>query len=160
MDLAGKRILFQGYSITAPHRSRAEVGDNSAEGLGVGYANHDTWHEFNNANGVEIPRFETIYQLMLEMTRAALPDVTLVLCEPFALPCGAVSADWLPDVAARIDVVHRLADQFGAVLVPFQKTFDNAVGDDSAYWAYDGVHPPPAGHQIMPDAWLKAVRAA
>lgn len=212
MDLAGKRILFQGDSITDAHRSRDISSENSAEALGVGYANHvasyllatqpnasmrflnrgisghrvvdlyarwkvdalnlqpdvisilvginDTWHEFNNANGVEVARFETIYQLMLEMTREVLPDVELILCEPFALPCGAVGADWLPDVAGRIEVVHRLADRFDAVLVPFQQVLKDAVGEgDPAYWAHDGVHPTPAGHRVMADAWLRAVGA-
>jgi acyl-CoA thioesterase I len=213
VDLAGKRILFQGDSITDAHRSRDDAGENSAAGLGVGYANlvashflasqptagmrflnrgisghrvvdlyarwkvdalnlqpnvisilvgiNDTWHEFNNSNGVELPRFETIYRLMLQMTREALPDVALVLCEPFALPCGEVTADWLPDVAARIDVVHRLAAEFGAVLVPFQQALNVAVASgDPAYWAYDGVHPTPAGHRCMADCWLQAVATA
>lgn len=211
MDLAGKRILFQGDSITDASRVRTDERENLASAMGTGYPNlvaaqllasqpeagmrflnrgisghrvvdlyarwkvdainlrpdvisiligiNDVWHEFGSGNGVEVPRYETIYRLMLQMTREALPDVALVLCEPFVTVCGVVSEPWLPDVAARIEAVHRLAIEFDAVLVPFQQAFDAALAryDDPAHWAHDGVHPTPAGHRIMADAWLQAV---
>ena len=46
----------------------------------------------------------------------------------------------------------------GAIWVPFQEMFDQAVaaGTEPAYWAGDGVHPTHAGHALMAEAWRKA----
>lgn len=120
---------------------------------------NDTWHEFSSQNGVELDRFETIYDLLLSYTREKLPKVHLVLCEPFCLHCGVVTEAWLEDIAKRQDIVQRLAKVHGATLVPFQAAFDKAQQHaPAAYWAKDGVHPSPAGHQVMAECWLETVR--
>ena len=49
--------------------------------------------------------------------------------------------------------------EFDAVVVPFQTMFDEACEAAPAeYWAKDGVHPSPAGHWLMAETWLLAVR--
>jgi acyl-CoA thioesterase I len=118
---------------------------------------NDTWHEFGSGNGVEIPRFEQFYRMLLEWTVQARPAVKLVLGEPFVYVCGAVSQDWVPDINQRRDVVRRMAREFDAVLIPYQDIFNAALKRAPAqYWLADGVHPTYAGHQLMADAWLKA----
>ena len=64
----------------------------------------------------------------------------------------------MEDLRKRIDVVHQLAEDFGAVPVPFQDVYDEAcTRAPPEYWASDGVHPTPVGHQLMARAWLHAV---
>jgi lysophospholipase L1-like esterase len=122
---------------------------------------NDTWHEFSRGTGVAIEKYETIYRMLLRETKDALPGVKFVLCEPFYLLCGAVTEAWAPDVQARQAVVRALAEEFDAILVPFQQLFDDAAQDAPiAYWAADGVHPSFAAHQRMADFWLKHVLAA
>ena len=119
---------------------------------------NDTWHEKNYSNGVEPERYGIIYRMLLEWTREALPDTKLVLCEPFVLCTGAVSADWLPEIARRGEIVRELAEEYEAVYVPFQRVFDRAATlAPDKYWLPDGVHPSPAGHQLMADAWIAEV---
>jgi lysophospholipase L1-like esterase len=90
--------------------------------------------------------------------REQLPDVKLVLCEPFVLKCGVVTDDWIGEIDQRCEVVARLAHEFDAVLVPFQSMFNEAVKSaPPAYWAEDGVHPSAAGHQLMAQTWLSSV---
>ena len=118
---------------------------------------NDTWHEFGSANGVELDRFEQVYRMLLTWTSKVLPNSRLVLCEPFVLQVGVVLPEWVPDINARRMAVKALAKEFNAVFVPFQETFDAAVKRaPAAYWLADGVHPTPAGHAIMADAWLEA----
>lgn len=118
---------------------------------------NDTWHEFGSKNGVEIPRFEKFYQMLLEWTTQARPGVKLVLCEPFVFVCGAVSREWLPEINERREVVRKMAKGFGAIFIPYQDIFDAALKRASAeYWLADGVHPTYAGHQLMSEAWLNA----
>ncbi len=119
---------------------------------------NDTWHEFGGNNGVEVSRYQTIYRLLLEWTRSILPDAQLVLCEPFLLPCGVVGPGWREEVDQRRKVVAELAQQFNALLVPFQTLFDTALTEAPAeYWAHDGVHPTPAGHARMAKCWRECV---
>ena len=119
---------------------------------------NDTWHEFGSGNGVELDRFEQVYRMLLQLTRARLPEVKLVLCEPFVLRTGVVTPDWEVDIKGRQEIVARLAQEFGAILVPFQAMFDEALNDAAPeYWAGDGVHPTPAGHALMARFWRKCV---
>lgn len=119
---------------------------------------NDTWHEFGSRNGVPVPKYERVYRDFLTEIRTALPTVRLVLCEPFVLSCGVVTAAWIAEMNQRRTVVQKLAKEFGAIVVPFQSVFDTAVRQaPPEYWAGDGVHPTAAGHQLMAQAWLKAV---
>ena len=118
---------------------------------------NDTWHEHGSRNGVEVPRYAKIYRDLLSWTKEALPEVKLVLCEPFVLHCGAVNEAWLPEVAQRREVVGALAADFNATLVPCQSLFDAAAKRaEPQYWLGDGVHPTYAGHALMADAWIQA----
>ena len=117
---------------------------------------NDTWHGKNWDNGVALPKYERVYRDLLREVREALPSVKLVLCEPFVLRCGVVRDDWVGEIDERRAVVARLADEFGAVLVPFQSMFDEAVKmAPPEHWAADGVHPTAAGHLLMAKCWLK-----
>jgi lysophospholipase L1-like esterase len=119
---------------------------------------NDTWHGFSRNAGVELARFERTYRHLLEDSRHALPGLRFVLCEPFVLPCGVVGPGWKEDVDKRRAIVVGLASEFDAVFVPFQSVFDEACRlAPATHWAPDGVHPSPAGHQLMADAWLSAV---
>jgi lysophospholipase L1-like esterase len=119
---------------------------------------NDTWHGKNPdwSNGVAIPKYERIYRDLLNEVREALPNVKLVLCEPFLLRCGVVRDDWVEEIDQRCAVVAKLSKEFGAVLVPFQSMFDAAVKlAPPEYWAADGVHPSAAGHLLMAKCWLE-----
>ncbi len=119
---------------------------------------NDVWHEFRSKNGVEVERYAQFYRMLIEWTSRALPETQLVLCEPFVLPCGVIGPDWLPDIAARREIVRSLAVEFHATFVPFQSAFDDAMKRAPAvFWAADGVHPTLAGHQLMADVWLHAI---
>jgi lysophospholipase L1-like esterase len=52
-----------------------------------------------------------------------------------------------------------VASQFGAIFVPFQSMFDEAVKYAPAkHWAGDGVHPSSHGSSLMAQFWLNAVQ--
>lgn len=116
---------------------------------------------FNGGAGVPRAQYETMYRLLLEETLDALPATRLVLCHPFMLPVGARKDRWREyraDIDSRIDVIDCLASQFNAVVVRNQALFDAACQHAPAeYWLWDGIHPMPAGHELMARAWLAAV---
>ena len=116
-----------------------------------------------NDTAADMPfdEFEAAYDQLLKHTKAELPNVTLVLCEPFALlPAEADDRPnvWEMNVRQRARIVERLATKYGAAFVQFQKVFDDARSRaPAAHWLSDGIHPTHAGHQIMADEWRRVV---
>ncbi|MNI85471.1 hypothetical protein D3C73_1424700 [compost metagenome] len=87
-------------------------------------------------------------------------DVKLIMMEPFVLPVPEDRKLWRTDLDPKIHVVRQLAREFGAVLVPLDGLFAEAsTKADPAFWTPDGVHPSPAGHALIAEAWLKAAGA-
>ena len=139
-------------------RVKSEVINLRPNILSVLIGVNDTWHEFSGRNGVPVPKYERIYRDFLTEIRAALPKCRFILCEPFVLRCGVVTADWMKELDARRAVVQKLAADFQASFVRFQTAFDHAAKRAPAeYWASDGVHPTCAGHMLMAQTWLEAV---
>ena len=119
---------------------------------------NDTWHEFAAQNGVEVDRYETVYRMLLEYTKHQLPNVQLVLCEPFVLPCGVVQEAWVAEMRERQRVVRELSQEFDARFVPFQSAMDKHLERAAPeYWATDGVHPTAAGHSVLAECWIETV---
>ena len=119
-----------------------------------------------NDNGRNVPfdQFEQVYDRLLTAARAAHPKLKLVLGEPFGLPVGKRKAEWATwsdGLKQRREIVAKLAQKHGAVLVHFQRAFDEAATRGPAeHWIWDGVHPTYSGHQVMADEWERAVGAA
>lgn len=117
---------------------------------------NDTWHEFSRQNGVEVPRYEEFLRRLLSWSLETLPELKIVLLEPFILPFGAVGEEWPAEIAMRAEVVRKAAADFGAVFVPLQERFTElAKAYGMEYWLRDGVHPTLAGHRVIADQWMK-----
>jgi lysophospholipase L1-like esterase len=117
-----------------------------------------------NDHSAQIPldRYEEVYDKLLAETRAANPDVRLVLGEPFSLPVGNKKTDWerwSAGMKERQEIVAKLARKYHAALVRFQRAFDKACERAPAeHWIWDGIHPTYSGHQIMADEWVRTVQ--
>jgi lysophospholipase L1-like esterase len=119
---------------------------------------NDIWHTLNGNYQGTVPIYEKDYRSLLEWTQRDLPEVRLVICEPFVLRCGAVDDKWFPEFDRYRAVARRVARDFHAVFVPFQAVFDKAVKTaPPEYWAKDGVHPTMAGASLMAQTWLEVV---
>jgi len=106
--------------------------------------------------------FGKAYNQLLIQTTTALPNVKLILLEPFILPVGMVNKNpelWASEVQKRQIVVRTLALKFNAIYVPLQDVFNKALQKAKAeHWIWDGVHPMPAGHELIAREWMKAVK--
>ena len=127
---------------------------------------NDVWHEIGEQNGVDAKKFEMVYGLLIEELKEALPNLKIMILEPFALPGAATDPADHPERYAlfrgetekRAQAAKRVAEKYGLVFVPLQETFDKANADapERGYWLWDGVHPTAAGHTLIKEAWLKA----
>jgi lysophospholipase L1-like esterase len=109
-----------------------------------------------------IQRYEDDYRSLLQKTREQLPAVQFVLCEPFMMPVGKVKEKWeayRADISRRQEVVKKLSDEFDAIHIGLQESFDKALSRAPAeYWIWDGIHPMPAGHELIAREWIGQVR--
>ena len=116
----------------------------------------------NDAAGPHCPpgTFREASDRLLDSTRQQLPNVRLLLMEPFgvAVPphptVDVISRDQLDRVTALQPIVRRVAAEHGAVFVPLQHLFTDASA------AVDGIHPSAAGHWRIGRAWVAAARGA
>jgi lysophospholipase L1-like esterase len=120
---------------------------------------NDIWHKLNGRYDGTVESYETGFDALLTRTREGLPDVQIVICEPFVLRCGAINDKWFPEFDERRAAAKRVSQKHKTLWAPFQTMFDEAVaaGTPPNYWAGDGVHPSPAGHSLMAQAWRKTV---
>lgn len=119
---------------------------------------NDTMAQAAGNTSVSPAQYEHDYRDLLKRTRDALPGVRLILCEPFALPCGMVTEQWFEPLRHRQQAVRELAKEFDAVFVSLQGVFDAAARRVTPeYWMYDGVHPTAPGHYLLARTWLEAV---
>lgn len=122
---------------------------------------NDIWHTLNGNYKGTVEIYEKDYKELLERTKKALPEVKLVVCEPFVLRCGAVTDKWFPEFDGYRAAARRVADEFQAVFVPFQAMFDEAVKyAPPEHWAGDGVHPSANGAALMAHTWVRTVGQA
>lgn len=122
---------------------------------------NDIWHKLNGQYNGTPEIYRRDYIALLERTRKALPDVKLVICEPFGVKgVKAVDDKWYPEFLEYQKIAREIAEQFGAVFIPFQKVYDEAQKQaPGVYWTGDGVHASLAGAQLMASAWLRGVTA-
>lgn len=127
---------------------------------------NDVWHEIEEQNGVDADKFEKIYCMLIEEIKAALPDIKLMILEPFCLRGPATdNTEAKPDkwnvfnseVKKRAEKAKAVAEKYGLVYVELQKHFDElAKTAENTYWLVDGVHPTYMGHEMIKREWLKA----
>lgn len=125
---------------------------------------NDSASNFAHNNGLATAKFEKLYSLFLEEIFEALPNVKVILLEPFVLynkdTDGVYSAGCYEnlrrDVEEKAAVARKMSEKFSAAFVPLQKKFDEVFNPDfPEYWIYDGVHPTAAGHALIAKEWLK-----
>jgi len=118
---------------------------------------NDVWRRYDRNDPTPAEPFAADYRAILAAVRERCPACQVILLEPFVLPAPADRAAWREDLDPKIDAVRALAREFADAYVPLDGLFAAAaVRREPAFWAGDGVHPSPAGHMLIAEAWLAA----
>lgn len=122
---------------------------------------NDVWHELQNKNGVSAEKYEKIFCMLVEEIKEALPNIKIIILEPFVLKGPATESEWgyfRPEVEKRAAAAKRVAEKYNLKFVPLQAEFDRVSKDkDTTFWLKDGVHPTAAGHALIKDELVKAI---
>ncbi len=138
-------------------RWQRDVLDHKPTRISIAIGINDTWRRYDDNDITRVEDFEDRYRRVLNASQALLhPE--FVLCEPFLLPVQEEMNTWREDLNPKIDVVHRLAKEFGAQVVAFDAHF-TALAKKMAMTqlAEDGIHPTPLGHEEMAKLWLASL---
>lgn len=128
---------------------------------------NDVWHEYNSKNGVSTEKYEMVYGLLIEELKQALPELKIMILEPFVLPGSETkSIPERPDRWEYMDrevrdhaaAAKRVAQKYDLKFVPLQAMFDQVDAKTPGIWTWDGVHPTPCGHELIKRQWLKAFK--
>ena len=139
-------------------RAKMDVWNEKPDVLSILVGVNDVWHELANGNGVELDRFEKIYSMLIEDTLARVPEVKIILCEPFVLHGTATDGNFeaFTQVYSYAAVTKKLAEKYGLFFLPLQEKFDEAAAKFGPKpFLYDGVHPNVAGAALIAEEWLK-----
>jgi lysophospholipase L1-like esterase len=140
-------------------RWQADCIDLKPDLLSILVGVNDIWHKLGGRYNGTVEDYDTGFTRLLADTRAALPDVRLVICEPFVLKTGAVNESWFPEFDQRRAVAKRVAEACGATWVAYQAMFDEAIKHaPPSHWLRDGVHPTTAGAALMAAYWMSVVK--
>ena len=154
LGISGNRI------VDVYARIKADCWNHAPDLISILIGVNDVWHEFGGRNGVEADRFYNVYKMLVTDTKKALPESRkMILMEPFVLKASATEGAWdlfRGETEKRAEAVRRIAEETGQIFLPLQAMFDEAAKKmPASYWLGDGVHPTPAGHQLIADAWVK-----
>ena len=123
---------------------------------------NDVWHELMKHNGVDSQKFYRVYCMLIEEIKEALPDIKIMVMEPFVLKGSATEVSWdyfVTETRLRAEMVQKVAEKYELTFIPLQDKFDQALKlCPSDYWLVDGVHPTTMGHELIKREWVKAFK--
>jgi len=117
---------------------------------------NDFWHTLSGNYAGTSETYEMDFRKLLDQTVKALPNLKLIIGEPFAVKGGsAITESWYPVFDDYRSIAKQVAKDYNAQFVPYQNVFDNALEvAPVSYWCPDGVHPSMAGAYLMKEAWI------
>jgi acyl-CoA thioesterase I len=133
--------------------------DHNPDILSILIGVNDVWRQFATEDelpyAVPLDEYETTYrQILTTVTQKC--NSRLVICEPFMF-CDDFNNPMFAHLRTFIEVVHRIADDFDAVLVPLQKAIDARIKEvPPQSWSLDMVHPEIWAHAWIAQQWLIA----
>ena len=110
----------------------------------------------------------TRYRRLLDKALQENPRIKFFLGIPFTAPTGkAGESEDYPKRKALLKqmkvVITEIAKDYNAQLLPYDEMFESLYEqypeEGASYWIWDGIHPTPAGHQVMADLWLKSYQS-
>ena len=156
MGIGGDRITY----LLA--RMKCDFINFKPEYLSILIGINDAWLDVAQNNGVSAERFEMFYNILIEDVKKALPDVKIMILEPFVLKSEFNAEVWDAfrcETEKRAIAAKNVAEKNGLVFVPLMKTFDDMTKiAPNDYWSFDGIHPTAAGHEIIKRVWLEGFK--
>ena len=118
---------------------------------------NDTWRRYDSNDPTSAEDFEVRYRNIIART-ISQTSAEIILCEPVLIPLNPEMESWREDFDPKIQVIHRLAAEYGVKLITFNSFLNAKASERSALeLTLDGIHPTRLGHELVAEYWLQAV---
>jgi len=120
---------------------------------------NDFWRTKDSGAENTPEQYKGQYRQLLDETFEKLPDVKVIVCEPFGVKnVKYVTDDWYPEFPKYQQAAKEIAAEFDTLFLPYQSIFDKAEERaPGSFWTTDGVHTSLAGANLMAQSWLQLV---
>lgn len=121
---------------------------------GVNDISHEVWEQ----NGVETERWERTYRTLLEETLERLPNVKIIIGEPFVFEGEISNKDFAEytKIRERAQILKKIAKEMKLHYLPLQNVLDEKVERYGVeVVTKDGLHPTVYASKIIAEEWLK-----
>ena len=122
---------------------------------------NDVSHELTMNCGVSPKKFRMIYGMLIDEIREVLPDIKILILDPFVLKGTATEKLWNDfdrEVRILAEISKQVAEEYETDFIPLQKKFDELSSDgNTEYWSADGIHPTLAGHEVLKNELKKVL---
>lgn len=126
---------------------------------------NDVWHGIDWAKGTSEARFEKVYSLLIEEVLEELPNLKIMIMEPFVLK-GIATENTEQDpqrlekfqtgVARMAESSRKTAEKYNLPFIALQEKLNEMCKyAPESEWLRDGVHPTAMGHELIKREWLK-----
>ena len=140
-------------------RIKEDVWNHNPDVMSLYIGVNDVWHDLGEIKkGVTIDRFEKIYRMIIEDTLKELPNLKIMLVEPFVVKGIATEEKWQDflKVYDYAKVIKKIAKEYNFPVVELQEEMTKAVEKyGSEIVCRDGVHPNSYGMGVIAKQWLK-----
>ncbi len=143
-------------------RIKADIINLKPDVMSILIGVNDVWHELGDHDGVDAEKYFKIYSMLIEEIKEALPEVKIMILEPFVLKASGTEECWevfRAEVSKRAEKAKAIAEKYDLPFIQLQDKFDEAAKlAPNAYWLRDGVHPTTEGHELIKREWIKAFK--
>lgn len=113
------------------------------------------------AGDFNVAAWTTEFRKLLTEARKENPTLKIILLSPFVAEGKSVNHEIIPQIRKSVNEcaanVKAIAKEFNAAYIDTNSLFNSLTTEnpDSARWLWDGIHPTPAGHQLIANLWTK-----
>ena len=116
---------------------------------------NDIWHPFWKGSRHNIDKALEDFRDLISLLKTRSDEI--VVCEPFALPCGEVTQQWWAPLNELSDGQLKICEEQDVHWLGLQdQLFNDAHGKNEEYLV-DGVHPTDLGHRWLSTQWLNFI---
>ncbi len=124
---------------------------------------NDCWRNYyEQPSGVEVELYEKAYRIILEEVKNKLPATKVIIMGSHVChgwETDAIYEELSEGIAVNRAIAKKLAEEYEHAYIDVQDIFDEAHTKAPAeHWTVDGIHPTPAGHRLIANAWIKVYK--
>ncbi|WP_411334724.1 SGNH/GDSL hydrolase family protein [Metabacillus indicus] len=119
---------------------------------------NDVWRQLDSTDKEQVypEQFEQVFIELLNTVKEKT-KAKIVLMEPTLIEEEA-EAEGNQKLSAYVEIIHKLAEQYGAILVPTHQAFITYLHANTDYeLTTDGVHMNSTGNMLMATTWINHV---